>query len=78
MLHPSSADARERAKRWGEVVKASGGPRATLKIGGASLQDLHCLYVESVQGIRKIPVEACRGVEASLSTSDVYIDMVRL
>jgi hypothetical protein len=55
LLHPCQSDARERARRWGEMVVMSGGLNAPLKIGNQIMHEPAALMVEAVTGIRKLP-----------------------
>ena len=55
LLHPCQADARERARKWGEMVVMSGGLEAPLKISNQVMHEPDALMVEAVTGIRKLP-----------------------
>ena len=89
-LHPCQADARERARRWGEAVVLSGGVDAPLKIGNQVMQGQvdTGLMVEAVTGIRKLPPHlfvsaqpraAMAGGAPLLQpqTADIYVEVQR-
>ena len=88
LLHPCQSDARERARRWGEMVALSGGLGSPLKIGNQAMQGTSALMVDAVTGIRKLPAHlfmnaqqgapmAAMGQGHLMQGSDVYVEVQR-
>lgn len=73
VLHPEMADAAARARRWGELVRASGGKDAPLILPGIGpLLDPSSLFVEHVRGVRFLPTSP-----SSTAAPETYVQMER-
>jgi len=76
VIHPDMPDAKAKAKRWGEIVRVSGGADAPLKIGQVAMHEPCPTYVEAITGVRKLPSDLFPASGGSFM-SDIYVEVKR-